>query len=1273
MMSSMARSGAGKDGVASVGGSSKSVGSAGMSELREHAGSDATDDFPSADPGFFSQASIGGRAESPPNGVVAALAPYRQRRPSLETKEGALRTTAPERAEAFGTGSAKKVHGTRSVENVIRSDRADGEGGGKQRDVPLPGMVHGAAEPSRAATASVSASDSTGASGTASPRPHAHVVSHTVSAPAGAPATDTHDEHGHARVQARRTAPYRPEAGARGGLSMPRDKRARIAMRLKLAAQASRTAQAVNEDAMFRKLQGPVVSDEEEPVGPTSWAARLVVRPGSRFYNIWDAAHLFAILYLTLRIPYLTAFDVSTDIFLYVLDRIVDVFFLGDFVLRFRLAYMDDGELITDSWHILRRYATSYLIVDAAHVIGGVIVPWAFTTDIPLGQVDDLRLLQIVRVLRVPAIAVDETIGRAFDVGERGRTVLQQLKLVFYISMTGHVTACIWYRIARSEGFGDDSWTTLYGINDLPASSKYLSAIYWSFTTLTTVGYGDVSAHTDRERVFALFVIMAGAVVFAMIVGQMSTLAQDMNAAQRAHVKKMAQVDAFLKHHNLPRGLRTDVRHYFERMHQLHPIDNEREILSRLSPSLRRTVLVTMHARFVQLFPVFKFDTVGFQSMILGRLQHAYALPGEYVIFMGEVPEQMYFLVEGSVHLVDADGKTVVTQKGGSFFGEEGVLAGRLAERSVRAATACDMMTLTRSNLHSVLRVFPAFEIHMRQVAKLRIIPTQDALVRDGQAAGSLHHMERRISLAQAGVAQSSRSVLRSSGAGSTSSLEGSQRTVNSSGEVSGSGGSAGKLRKAATIGGRRARPQTPPPFVKDWVDVSASAKAFDRYYESMLKRRNQMLADAYHPDPIDVSRLDLPPEMDELVDLLLRNAHEIWTANKVRQGWTWGPTFSATERTHPNICPYDALSEAERRKHRKAQPAIQILKLLIWMQYVVKKTAEVSSDVYDAWGPPTLLRLGSERSFALSAKGAMSSPAIEIAAPSTMRDADAEARRMRRQLSIEDEAEKAIADDASDAGSLGSERSISSGTKRRSSSRSLPGIRRTGSRGGSPIDARRKSIAAARRLAQHGLVMGIFPTVEVAMSGSTVLYNPRPIQPRESNLSKDARAAAELIARNQHEAWVAGKLADNWKYGLYRDDRIRVHNALLPYEHLSEEQKDQDRAGVIQTLSLIRSLGYVILRTGPKINLARLGLKIPSDSNSQRGGGGGGKSRASPRAADLTDIMSDGAEIGELGERLSIVEESVAAVRSTAEELQEDVSQVKQTLLRIETALLKR
>ena len=68
-----------------------------------------------------------------------------------------------------------------------------------------------------------------------------------------------------------------------------------------------------------------------------------------------------------------------------------------------------------------------------------------------------------------------------------------------------------------------------------------------------------------------------------------------------------------------------------------------------------------------------------------------------------------------------------------------------------------------------------------------------------------------------------------------------------------------------------------------------------------------------------------------------------------------------------------------------------------------------------------------------------------------------------------------------------------------------------------------------------------------------------------------------EKIAENVHENWAAGRIADGWIYGETRNDEKKETPCLVPYEQLTEEEKEFDRRTALETLKLIISLGYKI------------------------------------------------------------------------------------------------
>ena len=89
--------------------------------------------------------------------------------------------------------------------------------------------------------------------------------------------------------------------------------------------------------------------------------------------------------------------------------------------------------------------------------------------------------------------------------------------------------------------------------------------------------------------------------------------------------------------------------------------------------------------------------------------------------------------------------------------------------------------------------------------------------------------------------------------------------------------------------------------------------------------------------------------------------------------------------------------------------------------------------------------------------------------------------------------------------------------------------------------------------------------------------YIPQPIDTSDVKLSKELEQLADLMSKNVHEVWAETRIMQGWKYGEQRNDELKTHPCLVPYEDLSEEEKEYDRNTSIGTLKLIMKLGFKI------------------------------------------------------------------------------------------------
>ena len=90
--------------------------------------------------------------------------------------------------------------------------------------------------------------------------------------------------------------------------------------------------------------------------------------------------------------------------------------------------------------------------------------------------------------------------------------------------------------------------------------------------------------------------------------------------------------------------------------------------------------------------------------------------------------------------------------------------------------------------------------------------------------------------------------------------------------------------------------------------------------------------------------------------------------------------------------------------------------------------------------------------------------------------------------------------------------------------------------------------------------------------------YVPKPIDTSDVELSKELLDLGEAIAENAHDIWAVDRQAEGWTYGPIRDEKIKETPCMVPYSKLPENEKDYDRKMALNTLRLVKKLGYDLI-----------------------------------------------------------------------------------------------
>lgn len=91
-----------------------------------------------------------------------------------------------------------------------------------------------------------------------------------------------------------------------------------------------------------------------------------------------------------------------------------------------------------------------------------------------------------------------------------------------------------------------------------------------------------------------------------------------------------------------------------------------------------------------------------------------------------------------------------------------------------------------------------------------------------------------------------------------------------------------------------------------------------------------------YTPKPADLSDVNLPAELEPLIEQMAKNVHDVWAQSRINDGWTYGPERNDERKEHPCLVEYEELPDSERAYDRDT--AIGTLKLILKLGFKIEK-----------------------------------------------------------------------------------------------------------------------------------------------------------------------------------------------------------------------------------------------------------------------------------------------------------------------------------------------
>uniref|UniRef100_A0A7M4EDB3 Voltage-gated delayed rectifier potassium channel KCNH4 n=1 Tax=Crocodylus porosus TaxID=8502 RepID=A0A7M4EDB3_CROPO len=485
--------------------------------------------------------------------------------------------------------------------------------------------------------------------------------------------------------------------------------------------------------------------------------SRFILLHYSIFKALWDWLILLATFYVAVTVPYNVCFTSTEDSLsaarsTIVSDIAVEMLFILDIILNFRTTYVSQsGQVVYDTRSICIHYVATWFFVD---LIAALPFDLLYAFNVTVTSL--VHLLKTVRLLRL--LRLLQKLDRYSQYSAMVLTLLMSM-----FALLAHWMACIWYVIGRKEMESNDPLTWDIGwlhelgkrleapyINNSVGGpsirSAYIASLYFTLSSLTSVGFGNVCANTDAEKIFSICTMLIGALMHAVVFGNVTAIIQRMYSRRSLYHTRMKDLKDFIRVHRLPQQLKQRMLEYFQTTWSVNNGIDANELLRDFPDELRADIAMHLNKDILQL-PLFEAASRGCLRALSLHIKTSFCAPGEYLLRQGDALQANYFVCSGSLEVLKDNMVLAILGKGdligADLPSKEQVIK---TNADVKALTYCDLQYISLRGLFEVLELYPEYS------SKFMADIQQDLTfnLREGSEAEGLLRYSRSPRLSQA-------------------------------------------------------------------------------------------------------------------------------------------------------------------------------------------------------------------------------------------------------------------------------------------------------------------------------------------------------------------------------------------------------------------------------------------------------------------------------------------------------------------------------------------
>ena len=366
------------------------------------------------------------------------------------------------------------------------------------------------------------------------------------------------------------------------------------------------------------------LSDEEEDELAKIQEDKFLIFSDSIFKVFWDFFLILILIYSVFCVPLSLAFEYYIENpLIAICDSLVDFFMLFDILIKFFVPYVSFDEILIKNLNLIAiNYLKSNFFIDflcgfpcttiySICLYNAKFLKFSKITENnafvnhmnsynSLGALNTIKLISCCfRIIKLNKLLKNIT-KEYFDFMEKETTFTVLLRFYFWFFLCTHISSCLFIYCGFIEH--EKGWIFINDYLEDSNYSVYIHSLYFHWTTVFTIGYGDILVKSIFERIYNIFLMLVGIAVYSYTVSSLGNLLSKQDIVTKKYNKNLDILNELKLHYNLNDSYYNKVRKYLYYDYKNNASERYK-FVEELPRNIMKDLLLNMHKSIITSLP----------------------------------------------------------------------------------------------------------------------------------------------------------------------------------------------------------------------------------------------------------------------------------------------------------------------------------------------------------------------------------------------------------------------------------------------------------------------------------------------------------------------------------------------------------------------------------------------------------------------------------------------------------------------------------------------